>query len=385
MIPPLKPYQDLVDEGTLDPDPAQEEAARSLERLARSLRQYKPGEKAGRFGFGKPAKRPQGVYLWGGVGVGKSLLMDLFMERAPIKARRRVHFHAFMQEVHQFIAEWRAADEATRKAHPHRARSASLDDPIPHAAKMIFAKAHLFCFDELQVTDITDAMLLGRLFEQLFERGVVIVATSNRPPEDLYKDGINRELFLPFIDLMKKEMDVIELIGAKDYRLDRLTGADVYFSPLGAEANEAMNEAWRQMTANACAERAEIDVGRRQLVVPCSARGVGRGTFDHWCGQALGPKDYLVLAAEYPVLFIDNIPKLGPHNRNEAKRFVTLIDALYEARCKLICSADAKPDELYTEGDGVFEFGRTVSRLHEMQSQEYLHLPHIGTEPATAE
>ncbi len=383
MIPPLKAYQALVRAGTITPDPAQEEAARALETLVRGLLRYQPG-KWGGF-FRKAVTAPKGLYLWGGVGVGKSLLMDLFFETAPVQAKRRVHFHAFMQETHHFIAKWRAMDDTARRRHPARARTADLDDPIPHAAKAVFEKAHLLCFDEFQVTDITDAMLLGRLFEALFERGAVVVATSNRHPDELYKNGLNRQLFLPFIGLLKEKLDVLELVGAKDYRLDRLQNEAVYFSPLGETADSAMNDAWRGLTAGAVAESQTLPVGSRELTIPCAARGVARGRFAHWCSEAFGPGDYLELAAAYPTVFVDHIPTLGPENRNEAKRFVTLIDALYEARCKLICSAEALPEQLYPAGDGAFEFERTASRLNEMQSKDYLQLPHEGIVPASHE
>ena len=383
MTRPLPAYQSLVEDGTLDPDPAQEQAAIALQSIADTLRGYQPGRR--RSLFRKSVPRPRGLYMWGGVGVGKSLLMDLFIETVPIREKRRVHFHAFMQEVHRFIATWRQMDDPTRRRHPARLKSADLDDPIPHAAKAVFARAHLFCFDEVQVTDITDAMLLGRLFETLFELGAVIVATSNRHPDDLYKNGLNRQLFLPSIALLKANLDILELVGAKDYRLDRLSAASVYFSPLGPEADKAMNKAWHAMTAGAAAQQEQFTVAGREVIVPAAARGVARGSFAHWCGSALGPADYLCLAAEYPTIFIDHIPQMSPANRNEAKRFVTLIDALYEARCKLVCSAAAAPDDLYPTGDGAFEFGRTASRLHEMQSENYLQLPHEGTHPATLE
>lgn len=383
MTPPLAAYQALIANGTLDPDPAQEQAAIALERLSRTLRGYRPDQPAGWFRKAVPA--PNGLYLWGGVGVGKSLLMDLFFETVPIKNKRRVHFHAFMQEVHHFVAQWRAMDEAGRKAHPARAKDAALDDPIPHAAKAVFAEAHLLCFDEFQVTDITDAMILGRFFEQLFSRGAVVVATSNREPGELYKDGLNRPLFVPFIDLLESKLTVMELAGSKDYRMERLENEAVYFTPLGAKTDTAMNEAWRGLTAGAPAGQAHLTAGSRKLVIPCAARGVGRGSFAHWCGQPYGPGDYLRIAAAFPILFIDNIPLLSPENRNEAKRFVTLIDALYEARCTLICSAAAAPDALYPHGHGAFEFQRTASRLFEMQSKNYLKLSHQGMVPASHE
>ncbi|MEM9421351.1 MAG: cell division protein ZapE [Pseudomonadota bacterium] len=384
MTPPLKAYEELIAAGTITSDPAQAAAAQALETLNRALKRYKPGRKNGGL-FRKDVPIPNGLYLWGGVGAGKSLLMDLFFETAPVAAKRRIHFHSFMQETHHFIAQWRGMDDTARRQHPSRARSEDLDDPIPHAAKAVFDRAALLCFDEFQVTDITDAMLLGRLFEALFVRGAVVVATSNRHPDDLYKDGLNRELFVPFIQLLKTKLDVHELVSAKDYRLDRLQNDNVYFSPLGDSADTAMNAAWASLTAGASATSQTLKVGSRKLLIPCAARGVARGTFNHWCAQAFGPGDYLQLAAAYPTLFVDHIPILGPENRNEAKRFVTLIDALYEARCTLICSAAAPAEQLYPTGDGSFEFARTVSRLSEMQSNDYLQLPHQGTVPASQE
>lgn len=376
MTGPLKAYQDLIDQGVIDPDPAQADAIAQLDHLAHRLQGYDPADRGG--WLRKAPPRPRGLYLWGNVGVGKSLLMDLFFETAPITAKRRVHFHAFMQEMHGFIADWRGMDDRARRRHPARDKGASLDDPIPHAAHSVFAEAHLLCFDEFQVTDITDAMLLGRLFTELFARGAVVVSTSNRVPGDLYKDGINRELFLPFIDLLTRQVDVLELKGAKDYRLDRLRETSVYFTPLNRQADADMDALWATLTAKAPAARAEIKSGSRRVVVPEAARGCARGEFEHWCGQPLGPKDYLLLAGSYPVVFIDAIPVMGPHNRDKAKRFVTLVDALYEARCTLICSAEARPDDLYPDGDGSFEFQRTISRLHEMQSVAYLEANHQG-------
>lgn len=380
MPSPLSAYKAMIADGTLSPDPAQEKAIGLLDRLARQLAGYQPGRKP-LFSKAKPA--PKGLYLWGGVGVGKSLLMDLFFENAPVARARRVHFHAFMQETHRFLKDWRALTEDARKKHPARARKASIDDPIPHAAKAVAEAASLLCFDELQVTDITDAMILGRLFTELFKRGVVVVATSNRPPVDLYKDGINRELFIPFIGLLQEKLDIHQVVGAKDYRLDRLPGKKVYFHLLGKASDEGMNAAWRALTAGGMAQRADIKVGSRTIIIPCATRGVARGSFDHWCGDQFGPGDYLTIAGAYPTVFIDDVPQMGPAQRNEAKRFATFIDALYEARCTLVCSAETAPDMLYKAGDGSFEFERTASRLHEMQSEAYLQLSHQGMNPAS--
>ncbi|WP_370336050.1 cell division protein ZapE [Parvularcula marina] len=382
MPSPLSAYDAMVRDGTLQPDPAQRAGAEALDRLAKSLKRYDPAAKGL---FRKTPKPPKGLYLWGGVGAGKSLLMDLFFEKAPVRAKLRVHFHAFMQRTHRFIRDWRAMDEKTRRSHPSRMKGASLDDPIPHAANHVFAEAHLLCFDEFQVSDITDAMLLGRLFGTLFELGAVVVATSNRHPDDLYKDGLNRQLFLPAIALLKERLEVMEISAARDYRLGHLEGDRVYFSPLGKDATAMMDELFARMTARGEIAPMEIDVGRRSLHVPCASRGVARGPFKHWCSEKFGPGDYLTLASEFPVVFIDNIPLLGPENRNEAKRFVTFIDALYEARAMLICSAAAEPDGLYPSGDGAFEFQRTASRLHEMRSRDYLSQEHEGVSEQAAE
>ncbi|MEM9234959.1 MAG: cell division protein ZapE, partial [Pseudomonadota bacterium] len=351
-------------------------------QLARKLRRYTPHAKGL---FRRRPVAPRGLYLWGGVGAGKSLLMDLFFEEAPVEAKTRIHFHAFMQKTHRFIRDWRSMSERERKSHPARLKGASLDDPIPHAANAVFEKAHLLCFDEFQVTDITDAMLLGRLFGKLFELGAVVVSTSNRHPDDLYRDGLNRQLFLPSIALLKDHLEVVKIDAAKDYRLDQLEGDQVWFSPLGADSTRTMDEIFSRMTARGNPASMEIDVGRRMLHIPWAARGVARGAFSHWTSDRFGPGDYLTVAAHFPVVFMDEVPVLTPEKRNEAKRFVTFVDALYEARAMLICSAAAEPDKLYPSGDGSFEFARTVSRLHEMRSRDYLAQEHIGIVEQAAE
>ncbi|MBB4658099.1 cell division protein ZapE [Parvularcula dongshanensis] len=372
MSGPLARYRALLDQGKLQPDPAQAEAAEALQTVHDALSSYEPP----RFSFlaGEP---PLGLYLWGGVGAGKSLLMDLFFETAPVPddEKRRVHFHAFMGEAQRFIARWRAMEDKDRRAHPARARRASLDDPIPHAAKALFLKARLLCFDEFQVTDVADAMILSRLFGELWNRGAVIVATSNRVPEDLYLDGLNRPLFLPFIDELKAHARVLHVEAARDYRLGRLERSPVYHCPLGPEADAAMDEAWHDLTAGAAQGRQTLRVDGRDVPVT-AARGAMRESFDALCGAALGPSDYLEMARTFPAVLLEGVPVMGPESRNEAKRFVTLIDSLYEHRCKLIVSAAAAPDDLYPAGDGSFEFARTASRLHEMQSRDYLAEAH---------
>lgn len=299
------------------------------------------------------------------------MLMDLFVETAPVASKRRAHFHEFMQEVHARIGRWRSLTPGQRRRQPEHVRGAG-EDPIPPVARGLAGEARLLAFDEFHVTDIADAMILGRLFERLFAEGVTVVATSNRHPDDLYRDGINRQLFLPFIDLLKTRLDVMELDGGVDHRLRQLEAAPVYYAPLGAEADHAMDQAWDRLTSGAAPQRCTLDVQGRQLVVEREIAGVARFSFAELCARPLGPADYLALAERFHTVLLDRVPKLSPDKRNEAKRFVTLIDALYEARTKLVMSADAEPDDLYPAGDGAFEFERTASRLMEMRTHDYL-------------
>ncbi len=331
--------------------------------------------------FRQKSDGPKGVYLWGAVGRGKSLLMDIFYNNTAIAPKRRVHFHEFMAETHDRIAKWRAADEKTKRRH-RKASRISLDDPMPPVAADIAAEARLLCFDEFQVNDIADAMILRRLFDALFAEDIVIVATSNRRPDDLYKDGLNRQLFLPFIETLKTRLEVVELDAARDYRLDRLGGAPVYYFPLGADADASIDRAWKIMIAGAQEHAETLTVKGREVVAPRCARGLARFTFAELCENPLGASDYLAIVRRYGALFIDRIPRMGPENRNEAKRFVTLIDAIYESRTKLVCSAAAAPTELYPAGDGAFEFERTASRLIEMQSARYLGAEHETRDPS---
>jgi len=359
-------YRRLVEDGRLQPEPAQEAAVAALARLEANL------NAAGEPSFLPFLKRPKaarGVYLWGPVGRGKSMVMDLFFEAAPAARKRRAHFHAFMAEVHGLIAAWRKGDPEARR---QRFGQHKGDDPIAPVAEMIASQARLLCFDELQVVDIADAMILGRLFEALFAHGVTLVATSNRPPDDLYKDGINRELFTPFIAMLRERMDVVQIGGPVDFRLDRLRGAQVYFTPLNGEAEAGFDALWLRLLDGAEEREAVLEVQGRKLRLPRAAGGLLRTAFSSLCGQALGAQDYLAIAGYFHTVFLEAVPRLTTDRRNEARRFVTLIDALYEAGTKLVVLADAEPDALYPAGDGAFEFERTASRLQEMRSAAYV-------------
>jgi len=345
-------YRDKIAKGELRPDPAQEAVLPHFDRISAGLRA--PPVKRGLFRKKMPPS-PKGLYLWGGVGRGKSMLMDLFVDSLTDIPVRRVHFHAFMQEIHAAM---------------HRARQDEVEDALAPVAAEVAASVRLLAFDEMQISDITDAMIVGRLFEALFAAGVVVVTTSNRVPDDLYKDGLNRQLFLPFIDLIKEKMEPWEMVSPTDYRQDRLQGSQVYFTPNGRAATEAIQAIWQDL-AGGSAEPLILRVKGREVLLPAYRNGVARATFYDLCGKMLGPGDYLAIAADVKVLVLEDIPSLSRNNFNEAKRFVTLIDALYEARVRLICSAAAKPEMLYLEGEGTFEFERTASRLREMQSEDW--------------
>jgi len=343
-------------QGRLRPDPAQHAVLPVMEDLRLWL-EANPTRRSGRFSglFARAAPPPRGLYLWGGVGRGKSMLMDLFHHATDIAAKRRVHFHAFMQDLHR---------------HLHATRKTGIDDPLTPVAEAVIADTRLLCFDEMQITDITDAMIVGRLFTLLLDAGVVIVTTSNRPPGDLYKNGLNRALFLPFIDLLNTRLQVIELESPTDYRQHRLVGAQTYFHPAG-RAQAALAAIWTDLTGGAAGEPLHLPVNGRTVTVPHFASGVARASFWDLCAKPLGPGDYLAIAAAVRVLILEDIPNLSAGNYNEAKRFVTLIDALYEAKVRLICSAADEPERLYIEGEGSFEFERTASRLREMQAADW--------------
>lgn len=364
---PLAAYQRLLDNGMLRPDTAQERAAQRLQTLSEELPAY--AEQMGKEGWLARLKRrrlptPGGLYLWGGVGRGKTMMMDLFYDHTDIAARKRIHFHAFMLEVHDRVHRFRQAVKAGKV--PESA------DPLKALSQVIVDKAWLLCFDEFHVTNIADAMILGRLFEALFERGVVVVTTSNRPPADLYLGGLQRELFLPFIDLLQQKLDIVELDSGIDYRLERMRTLKTFHTPLGNETDAELERAFAALTVGAEARPWRILVQGRQLEIPRAADGVAFTSFADLCEQPLGPADYQAIADRCHTVVLSGIPKLGIKRHNEAKRFVTLIDTLYERRVNLICSAEAPPEALYTEGTGAFEFQRTVSRLMEMQSEDYI-------------
>ncbi len=376
---PLLAYRSLVAAGGIKPDPAQQLAVEKLQSLHKALAGYRPaqGETGWLARFGLRGHSPRnglnwvpgdavgtapklGLYIFGQVGRGKSMLMDMFFATAPIAGKRRVHFHEFMRDIHAEIHAWRQA------AHRREA------DPIPRLARTVAAEAWLLCLDELQITDIADAMIVGRLFQCLLDEGVVLVITSNRAPHDLYKEGLQRDRFLPFIELLEARLDLLELDARYDYRLGRKRGMRVYHTPLGEPSETALELAFAGLTEGAPAGPNSFEVQGRTVRVPLAAACVARFSFKQLCGTALGPADYLALAARYHTLVLSDIPLLSPANKDEARRFVTLVDALYEHRTTLICSAAAAPEALYPEGVGAFEFQRTVSRLIEMQSEEWV-------------
>ena len=357
-------YAALVAAGELKPDPDQRAAVAALDRFAASLSKGSDGFLSRL--FGKPATTC-GVYLWGGVGRGKSMLMDLAYDTIEVEPKRRTHFAPFMIEVHERLRDARKSEDG---------------DPVIAVAETIASETKFLAFDEMMVTNPADAMIMSRLFAALIDQGVAIVTTSNRPPSGLYKDGLNRELFLPFIALIEARMEVVSLNGPTDYRLDRLQGLDTWLVPNGPEATAKLSEAFFRLTdypvedrANVPTEELQVGAGRR-LHVPKSLKGVAVFSFSRLCGEARGAADYLAIAQRFHTVILVGVPVLSREMRNEAARFVTLIDALYEHRVKLLAAADAEPVDLYPAGDGTFEFARTVSRLEEMQSADYLGKGH---------
>ncbi len=366
-------YKALVQSGAIEADSAQKAVVARLDRLAAALSERALASKGRALGwlFGKraPAEPLRGLYIWGSVGRGKTMLMDLFFEAAPVSPKRRVHFHAFMTDVHARVHAYRQRVKRGEVREP---------DPIGPVAKALSEEAVLLCFDEFTVTDIADAMILGRLFTALFAEGVTVVATSNVEPSRLYEGGLNRALFLPFLALLGQRMDILQLDARTDYRLEKLEGAEVWHVPNDAAAKAALDQAFRRLTGGMKLAPVRLAVQGRHLDVPQAAQGVARLTFEELCARPLGPADYLALAEKFHTLVVEDIPVMGFEKRNEAKRFITLIDALYDRNVKLVATAEAQPDHLYVAEDGreAFEFARTASRLTEMRSQDYLAAPH---------
>ncbi len=362
---PLPKYRALIAEGKLNPDPLQHIVFEKLQILwlrlgERTYRRDTPAPR-GFFGFGaKAAKKEKplrGLYIWGGVGRGKTMAMDLFFETASAEPKRRVHFHGFMQEVHDRLKKERAKGTS---------------DPLPKIAKQIAETAQLLCFDEMQVTDVTDAMIVGRLFEGMLAGGVTIVATSNRPPDDLYKNGINRDVFLPFIKIIKDQLDILHLDSDTDHRLLRMDRGGVYITKDAPRFEGLAGRMFRSLVGGEPTGARELKIGGRVLKLEEANGTAMRSSFEALCKAALGPADYLEIARTFNTVMIEDVPVMGPEQRDQAKRFVTLIDALYDAKVRVLISAEAEPDNLYQSGDGSFEFARTASRLTEMRSRQYL-------------
>jgi cell division protein ZapE len=375
---PLPDYRALVEAGALVSDPSQLIAVETLQDLWTRLHGYDPmpRPRPTETGSGllsrllrrvapEPEKPPTGLYLVGAVGRGKSMLMDLFFRAADVARKQRIHFHQFMQNAHARVHEW-------KRANPDGS------DPIPPLADRIAGEAALLCFDEFQVNDIADAMILGRLFQALFERGVVVVATSNTPPDDLFKGQPGRDAFLPFIALIKQHVDVVSMDAGRDFRRDRMRGLRTWHVPADRRADAALDEAFVTLIGESRPGPVILTVTGRRLVVPLAADGVARFDFEMLCGSALGPGDYLAIARNFHTLVLDGIPRLSPDNFDKARRFITLVDTLYEHRVKLIASADAMPDQLYRRGENARMFERTASRLDEMQSDDWLDQEHIA-------
>ncbi len=365
-------YNALVASGAIEEDPAQRDVVRRLVALAEALTERQLARKGRALGwlFGKraPPAQVKGLYVWGSVGRGKTMLMDLFHERLPVADKRRAHFNSFMADVHERIFAFR-----------QKVKSGTVKDtdPIPAVAADLADEASVLCFDEFTVTDIADAMILGRLFTALFSRGVTVVATSNVEPNRLYEGGLNRALFLPFIDLLQERMEVVKLEARTDFRLEKLEGAEVWIVPADDAGTATLDDAFARLTGGQPAGPVSLKVKGREVVAPRAAQGVARFSFHDLCGTPLGASDYLAIAERFHTLLIDRVPVMGIEQRNEAKRFITLVDALYDSGVKLLTTAEAEPQALYTAADGreAFEFHRTASRLIEMRSKEYLAAP----------
>jgi len=367
---PLPAYQDLIANGSLAADPAQATAVERLQDLWERLRDYDP-KPAPAIGGGLLARLmhrrhaeeyvPTGLYLVGEVGRGKSMLMDLFFDTAQVTRKQRIHFHRFIQNVHARIHAW-------KRAHP------DVDDPIPPLADHIAADAALLCFDEFQVNDIADAMILGRLFQALFDRGVVVVTTSNTAPDDLFKGQPGRDAFLPFIALIKQRLELLVMENGRDYRRERMRGLRTWQVPADEMSRRALDKAFRRLSGGSAVRPVTLTVMGRDLVVPQASDGVARFDFDTLCNTALGAGDYLAIANHFHTLVLDGIPRLSPDNYDQARRFIVLVDTLYDQHVKLIASADATPDQLYQRGENAKMFERTASRLDEMQSEDWLGL-----------
>ena len=369
LLTPLDRYRNMREANELMRDPTQKLAVEKLQSLHHALKGYQPAGESflsgwkDRFGLGRRSDEPpMGLYLYGPVGRGKSMLMDLFFDTAPVERKRRVHFHAFMLEVQQRLNELRKHDKRA--------------DPLMQVAADIADESWLLCFDEFHVVNIADAMILGRLFQAFFDHGVVVVATSNVAPRDLYKDGLQRDRFLPFIDLIVEKLDVLDIGAGTDFRLDRLKGEPVWHTPIGRAATAQLDAAFATLTDNADPAPFEVEVQGRSIQARQAARGIARFDFDELCNKPRGASDFLTIATQFHTVMVDNIPILDERERDAAKRFVVLIDSLYEHHVNLFASADGEPGELYMKGDTAFEFQRTVSRLMEMQAEDYLNTPH---------
>ncbi len=374
-------YDKLVHKGVIEHDAAQEKVVRRFDALVGELTEHRLARKTSALGwiFAARQKSPfvRGCYVWGSVGRGKTMLMDLFFEAATVQRKRRVHFHAFMAEVHGRIHAWRQQKKLGQ---------IKGEDPIGPIAESLASEAWLLCFDEFSVTDIADAMILGRLFTALFAKGVVVVATSNVEPSRLYEGGLNRALFLPFLALLAERTEVINLNSRTDFRLEKLSGSTVYHVPADDTARREMDAMYLSLTGSEKGRPQKVEVLGRFVDIPQAHANVARVGFDELCRKPLAAADYLAIADRFDTIFLDNIPVIQAHERNEAKRFINLIDTLYDRRVKLIASAAAEPQNLYLGKDGkeVFEFDRTSSRLIEMRSQDYLALPHGDAEAAVS-